>query len=75
MMADLTSGIVTVLRPDKETTGTGFVVAEDLVVTCAHVIAPAAQPKDGGPARMWSWSSGLMAGKPCRCGPGVVAAR
>ena len=47
MMADLTSGIVRVLRPDKETAGTGFVVAEDLVVTCAHVIALAAQPKDG----------------------------
>ena len=47
MMADLTSGVVRVLRPDKETAGAGFVIAEDLVVTCAHVIAPAAQPKDG----------------------------
>ena len=47
MMADLTSGIVRVLRSDKETAGTGFVVADGLVVTCAHVIPPAAQPKEG----------------------------
>ena len=47
MTADLTSGIVRILRPDKETAGTGFVVAENLAVTCAHVLAAAAQPKDG----------------------------
>jgi len=47
MKADLISGIVRILRPDKETAGTGFVVAENLAVTCAHVLAAAAQPKDG----------------------------
>ncbi|MGB7571711.1 MAG: hypothetical protein WBL87_08140 [Methanothrix sp.] len=35
-----------VLRPDKDR-GTGFVVAEDLAVSCAHIIALAAQPKEG----------------------------
>jgi hypothetical protein len=47
MNTDLSSSIVRILRPDKETTGTGFVVAEGLVVTCAHVIPAASQPKDG----------------------------
>jgi len=47
MKADLISGIVRILRPDKETAGTGFVVAENLAVTCAHVLPAAAQPKDG----------------------------
>lgn len=47
MTADLTSGIVRVLRPDHETAGTSFVVAENLAVTCAHVLPAAAQPKAG----------------------------
>lgn len=71
MMADLTSGIVRVLRPDKETAGTGFVVAEDLVVTCAHVIPLAAQPKDGRACT----DGELVFRADGRCGPGVMAAR
>jgi WD40 repeat protein len=47
MNADLTGRIVRILRSDKETAGTGFVVADGLVVTCAHVIASASQPKEG----------------------------
>lgn len=47
MTADLTSGIVRVLRPDHETAGTSFVVAENLAVTCAHVLPAASQPKAG----------------------------
>jgi hypothetical protein len=47
MNADLTSSIVRVLRPDGKTAGTGFVVADGLVATCAHVIPPAAQPRSG----------------------------
>ena len=46
MKADLISGIVRILRPDKVTVGTGLVVAENLAVTCDHVLAAAAQPKD-----------------------------
>lgn len=46
-MADLTSGIVRILDSNRKTVGTGFVVAEDLAVTCAHVISEAAPPKDG----------------------------
>ena len=46
-MADLTSGIVRILDSNREIAGTGFVVAENLAVTCAHVIPAAAQPKDG----------------------------
>ncbi len=46
-MADLTSGIVRILDSNRKTVGTGFVVAEDLAVTCAHVISAAAPPKDG----------------------------
>ncbi len=47
MNTDLASSIVRILRSDKETTGTGFVVADGLVVTCAHVIPAAAKPKEG----------------------------
>ena len=47
MKADLTSGIVRFPRPDKETAGTGFMVADDLALTCAHVIPAAAQPGEG----------------------------
>jgi S1-C subfamily serine protease len=47
MNTDLASGIVRILRSDKETAGTGFVVADGLVVTCSHVIPAAAQPKNG----------------------------
>ncbi len=46
-MADLRSGVVRILRPDRKTAGTGFVVAGDLAVTCAHVLPAEAQPKDG----------------------------
>ena len=47
MDIDLASGIVRILRSDKETAGTGFVVADGLVVTCAHVIPAASQPREG----------------------------
>ena len=47
MNTDLATSIVRILRSDKETAGTGFVVADGLVVTCAHVIPAAAKPKEG----------------------------
>ena len=47
MDIDLASGIVRILRSDKETAGTGFVVAGGLIVTCAHVIPAAAKPSEG----------------------------
>jgi hypothetical protein len=46
MDTDLASSIVRILRSDKETAGTGFVVADGLVVTCAHVIPAAAKPNE-----------------------------
>jgi hypothetical protein len=49
MAADLTSGIARILSPDGKTAGAGFVVADGLLVTCAHVIPVEAQPKDGKP--------------------------
>jgi WD40 repeat protein len=49
MATDLTSGIARILSPDGNTAGTGFVVADGLLVTCAHVIPVEAQPKDGKP--------------------------
>jgi hypothetical protein len=42
MTIDLKAGIVRVLRPNGETSGTGFVVIDDgLIVTCAHVVEAA----------------------------------
>lgn len=48
MNADLTGNIVRILRSDGRTTaGTGFVVAEGLAVSCAHVIPERSRPKEG----------------------------
>lgn len=47
MNTDLASSIVRILRSDKGTAGTGFVLADGLVVTRAHVIPAAAQPIEG----------------------------
>jgi hypothetical protein len=35
---DIKNSIVAILNPDNEIVGTGFVAAENLIVTCAHVI-------------------------------------
>jgi S1-C subfamily serine protease len=68
MNTDLTASIVRILRSDKETTGTGFVVAEGLIVTCAHVIPAASQPKEGRTSEdveLVFRASGKSAGKSC----------
>ncbi len=41
MTNDLSASVVRILRPDGETVGTGFLVSEELVVTCAHVVVAA----------------------------------
>jgi len=42
MTVDLRTGIVRILKPNGETSGTGFVVTDDgLIVTCAHVVEAA----------------------------------
>jgi uncharacterized protein YjbI with pentapeptide repeats len=33
-------GIVRILKPSGQTAGTGFIVSPQLVITCAHVVAP-----------------------------------
>lgn len=41
MTNDLSASVVRILRPGGETVGTGFLVSEELVVTCAHVVVAA----------------------------------
>jgi len=33
-------GIVRILKPSGQTAGTGFIVSSQLIITCAHVVAP-----------------------------------
>jgi len=49
MQSNIISGIVRINRPDGKTAGTGFVVSDRLIATCAHVIPPGAEPKSGMP--------------------------
>jgi hypothetical protein len=49
MQSNIISGIVRINRPDGKTAGTGFVVSDSLIATCAHVIPPGAEPKPGMP--------------------------
>ena len=49
MQSNIISGIVSINRPDGKTAGTGFVVSDRLIATCAHVIPPGAEPKPGIP--------------------------
>lgn len=49
MQSNLISGIVRILRPDGKTSGTGFVVSDSLIATCAHVIPPGLEPKADSP--------------------------
>ncbi len=44
---DLRSGIVRILNPSGKTVGTGFVVTDQLVATCAHVITLARSSPGG----------------------------
>ena len=44
---DLTKGIVQILRHDDTVAGTGFLVSNSLIATCAHVI----QATDPGPGK------------------------
>ncbi|ELP68526.1 trypsin [Streptomyces turgidiscabies Car8] len=39
--SDLLAAVARILGPDEAVAGVGFLVAEDLVVTCAHVVAAA----------------------------------
>jgi hypothetical protein len=41
MSQDLGAGLLCILSPTGETVGTGFVVSNDLAVTCAHVVQAA----------------------------------
>ncbi|MFJ8081303.1 trypsin-like peptidase domain-containing protein [Streptomyces sp. NPDC096205] len=45
LTSDLPTAVAQVLAPDGRVAGTGFLVAEDVVVTCAHVVEAAG----GGP--------------------------
>jgi hypothetical protein len=45
--SNMISGIVRIIRPDGKTAGTGFVVSDSLIATCAHVIMQEGQPKPG----------------------------
>ncbi|MGC0375561.1 trypsin-like peptidase domain-containing protein [Streptomyces sp. SAI-229] len=47
MASDLATSVAQVLGPDGRVAGTGFVVAEGVLVTCAHVVEAAG----GGPGR------------------------
>ncbi len=38
---DLTEGIVQILRHDGTVAGTGFIISNNLIATCAHVIQAA----------------------------------
>ena len=49
MQSNIISGIVRINRPDGKTAGTGFVVSDRLIATCAHVIPPGAEPIPGKP--------------------------
>jgi hypothetical protein len=45
MTTDLKAGIVRVLKPNGETSGTTFAVTDEgLIATCAHAVEVAAQP-------------------------------
>jgi WD40 repeat protein len=46
MQNELQSGIVRILDSDGDTAGTGFIVSDKLVVTCAHVISQAETPPE-----------------------------
>ncbi|MBT2418174.1 trypsin-like peptidase domain-containing protein [Streptomyces sp. ISL-22] len=49
--SDLPTAVAQILAPDGRVAGTGFLVAEDMVVTCAHVVE-AAGGGPGGPVRL-----------------------
>ncbi len=38
MTQDLTRGVICILNPSGDPAGTGFILAPDLAVTCAHVV-------------------------------------
>ena len=40
---NLRAGIVRILKPNGTISGTGFVVANSLIVTCAHVVESATE--------------------------------
>lgn len=49
---DLAAGIVAICAANGDIEGTGFVVAERLIITCAHVVeAAGGAPHGGGPGR------------------------
>ncbi len=42
---DIKNSIVAILNTDNEIVGTGFVAADCLIVTCAHVVEQAKSPR------------------------------